>query len=676
MLRPPPAGSRSGPLSLSRPESWIPVLVGFGIPFLLILTLAVEAGGYELIFRSQVGIIVWWAVLLGLAAGLLPSLRVTRPGWVAVCLFGGLVALTALATLTWTESVERSVIELSRTLAIFGIFLLLLLIQGRDGLRRSLAAVGVATALVATIALVDRFDPGLLPFGASQLLPENYPRARLNFPLEYWNGLAAMMAIGLAPLLWLAGSAREAISRSLAAAAIPLVILATFMTASRGGSAAALFAVLALILLSPERLRLALTSIVPALGSLALIVMVNRRPEVRDLILGDTSASQGIEMLWICVVVVIGVAGLQYLVTNLLERGRVRVPEVSPRSTWLAGGVAAALVLVVLLVGLFSGFLSDQWSGFKQPVQESTVSRFSTVNSSERYLVWDSAFDAASSEKLTGIGPGAFEYWWAREGSGEQFVRDAHSIYFEALAEMGPLGFLLVLLLVLGPIAWCVRLSLRPGREQFRAPLAAATAGMVAFAVAAGVDWAWELTVLPVAFFALVAAVLGPEISSARQMSRSQDTLEQTDPPGASGQSWNAGLRIAAVAGSLLAIAVIAVPMLGNQAFESSQRLVREGDLEGALGKAERAVDLQPFAASPRIQEAQVLELLGRHQEAVEIARQAIDREEGNWRNWLVYSQLLRKSSSDLADRALERARALNSKSTLPELRATGSGDG
>jgi len=331
---------------------------------------------------------------------------------------------------------------------------------------------------------------------------------------------------------------------------------------------------------------------------------------------------------------------------------------------------------VLLLVGLFTGFLSDQWSGFKQPVLESTVSRFSTVNSSERYLVWESAFDAASSEKLTGIGPGTFEYWWAREGNGEQFVRDAHSIYFEALAEMGPLGFLLVVFLVLGPIAWCVRLSLRPGREQFRAPLAAATAGMVAFAVAAGVDWAWELTVLPVAFFALVAGVLGPEVSSARQLSPSPATSEQSDPPGGSGGPRKAGLRIAAVAGSLLAIVVIAVPMLGNQAFESSQMLVREGDFEGALSKAERAVGLQPYAASPRVQEAQVLELLGRHREAVVVARQAIDREEGNWRNWLVYSQLLRKSSSNLADRALERARALNSKSTLPELQAPGTGDG
>ena len=673
MLRPPRVAAASGRATSFRPESWLPAVIGFGIPFLLVFTLAVEAGGYEVILRSQIGIIAWWVVLLGLLAGLLPSAGVTRPGWLAIAAFGGLVAITAVATLTWTESAERSVIELSRTLTIFGAFLLLLLIQGREGLRRCLAAVGVATALVATIALVDRFDPGLLPFGASQLLPEDYPRARLNFPIEYWNGLAAMMAIGLAPLLWLAASAREALLRSLCAGAIPLVALATYMTASRGGSAAALLALLVLVGLHPERLRLVLASIAPVLGSLVLVVAVNRRPEIRDLILGDTASSQGIEMLWICVAVVILVSGLQYVVTGLLESGRLAVPEFRARTAWLAGSVAAGLAVLVLVAALSSGFLSDRWSDFKQPVEQGTVSRLSTVNSSERYLVWDSAFDAAASEELTGIGPGTFEYWWAREGSGIQFVRDAHSLYFEALAEIGPLGLILVLLLVFGPIAWSLRLSLRLGRDQLRAPLAAATAGMAAFALAAGLDWFWEVTVLPVAFFALAAAVLGPEIAS--PATRPGGGASAAVGP-AAGSAWHPGLwsRIAAAAAALVAIAVIAVPMAGTQALESSQKLVRDGDPGQALTKAERAVDLQPWAASPRIQQAQVLELLGRHREAVVVAREAIDRERGNWRNWLVLSQLLRKSSPVRAELALERARTLNSKSTLPELGAPGLG--
>jgi O-antigen ligase len=192
---------------------------------------------------------------------------------------------------------------------------------------------------------------------------------------------------------------------------------------------------------------------------------------VRYLVPGDTAASQGTERLWICVVGVLTVAGVQYLLDRAFEDGRLRLPQVDPRTTRMAGAVAGGAVLVALPAGLLSGFLSDWWSDFKEPVEESTVSRLSTVSSSERFLAWNSAFEAAGLESVTGIGPGAFEYWWAREGNGVQFVRDAHSVYFEALAEMGPVGFVLVLALVLGPIVWCVRLALCLDRRAFRVPL-------------------------------------------------------------------------------------------------------------------------------------------------------------------------------------------------------------
>ena len=660
----------TGPgVSLST-DSWLPSLVGFGIPFLLVFTLALGDGGYDLVLRSQVGLIVWWVLLLGLSVGLLPFQRVSRVGWIAMGIFAGLIAITAIATLTWTESAERSFIELSRITMIFGAFVLMLLIQGREAVRRSLAAVAVAVAVVAVIALVDRFDPGLLPFGSSQLLPADYPRARLNFPVEYWNALAALIAIGLGSLLWLATSARDRLVRSVAAGVIPLTVLATFMTASRGGTASAFLAVLVLVLLFPERLRLALISFAPAVGSALLIVMVNSRPEVRDLVAGEAAASQGIEMIWTCLAVVAVVSGLQYLIASLIEADRIRLPRVDRGLTRKVGLGVGATVLVLLLAGIVSGRLSDRWSEFQEPSVDGTVSRLTNVNSSERYLLWDSALGAASSEKLTGIGPGSFEYWWAREGDGQQFVRDAHNLYLEMLAEAGPLAFLLILTLVFGPIAMGVLLSARAGSAERRTTLAAATAGMSAFALAAGVDWAWEMTVLPVAFFALAATLLGPEDRPART-GRLGGEPTSGHPPLA--KPW---VRVTSAAGALLAIGVIAVPLAATQAFESSQKFVREGDLEQALTKAERASDLQPWAASPRVQQAQVLGLLGRQTEAVELAQEAIDREPGNWRNWLVLSQLLAESSSVRAERARERARELNPKSELPELGIPGSTGG
>ncbi len=659
-LRPPDETATFATTPSGDGASPIGAVVGFGIPFLLILTLAVQAGGYDIVLRSQVGIIVWWALLLGLSAGLLPSAKLTRPGWGMLASFAGVVAITALATLTWTESVERSVIEFSRTITLFGIFTLMLLIQGRHGLRRSLAAVGAAVAVVAVIALGDRFDPGLLPFGSSELLPAGYPRARLNYPLEYWNGLAAMMAIGMGPLLWGAVSARDRFVRAIAAGVLPLTVLATYLTASRGGTASAAVALLALVLLFPQRLRLMLGSLAPAVGSAVLIVAANRRPEVRDLIPGDQAAAQGTEMIWMSLAVVLTVAAIQALVTGLIERGALRIPTVRREVTRLIGGAFGATVVLLLTIGLASGFFSNRWSEFKQPVEQGTVSRLGSVNSSERYFLWKSALDAADSEKLTGIGPGAFEYWWARNGDGEQFVRDAHSLYLEFLAESGPAAFLLILLLVFGPIVYGVMLSASPMSSERRTQLAAATAGMVGFAVAAGVDWAWELTVLPVAFFALAAAALGPDVVTGGGPGRDRAGADRAQQ-GRQVTRW--AVRAAMAVGCVLAIAVIAVPLAGTQALNSSQEMVGDGDVNGALADAERSSGLQPWAASPRVQQAQVLDLLGRRQEAIRVAREAVDLEPVNWRNWLVLSETLAARPPSRSRRALRRALRLNPRS-------------
>src|SRR5437763_4307907 len=88
-----------------------------------VVYLAVEGGGYDLVVRSQVAIVVWWFVLVGALWGLLPAGRWTRTTWAALALFGAFVAWTALAA-TWSLSSERSLQELSRVACYFGLLLL------------------------------------------------------------------------------------------------------------------------------------------------------------------------------------------------------------------------------------------------------------------------------------------------------------------------------------------------------------------------------------------------------------------------------------------------------------------------------------------------------------------------------------------------------------------------
>jgi hypothetical protein len=80
-------------------------------------------------------------------------------------------------------------------------------------------------------------------------------------------------------------------------------------------------------------------------------------------------------------------------------------------------------------------------------------------------------------------------------------VRDAHSLYVEALSELGPVGLVLTVLLVIVPVAAAIR---RRGDPV----VAVAGAAFVVFAVHAGLDWDWEMPVVTLSGLGCAAAVL------------------------------------------------------------------------------------------------------------------------------------------------------------------------
>src|SRR5205085_1858832 len=108
------------------------------------------------------------------------------------------------------------------------------------------------------------------------------------------------------------------------------------------------------------------------------------------------------------------------------------------------------------------------------------------------------AVKAFDSKPVAGIGPGTFEFYWAQHGPVYEFIRNAHSLYLETLAEAGLIGLVIVggfLLVLLGAgIARCLRAP-----PLARVSLAAATATLAAFCVAAAYDWMWQLACAPAA---------------------------------------------------------------------------------------------------------------------------------------------------------------------------------
>ena len=202
----------------------------------LVLYLAIDGGGYAFATHSQIGIAVWWIVVVSAAWNLLPVTRLTRAAIGTLGFFGAFAAWTAIG-ITWSISSGRSFQDLALVTCYLGILVLAVSIHRERGeaVRHTLGAVATAIVVVALLALTSRLWPHLFP--ASQQTGQflTGARARLSWPLNYWNALAALMAIGVPLLLALATSARTLKAQATATAAIPIVALCDALTLSRGG---------------------------------------------------------------------------------------------------------------------------------------------------------------------------------------------------------------------------------------------------------------------------------------------------------------------------------------------------------------------------------------------------------------------------------------------------------
>ena len=71
---------------------------------------------------------------------------------------------------------------------------------------------------VSALALGSRLAPGLFPANElASFLPNT--RSRLSYPLQYWNGLAALLALAFVALTGFGAAARTPAGRAAAVAA-------------------------------------------------------------------------------------------------------------------------------------------------------------------------------------------------------------------------------------------------------------------------------------------------------------------------------------------------------------------------------------------------------------------------------------------------------------------------
>lgn len=602
------------------------------IPFALVVYLGMKRGGYEEPVRGQVGMLVWFVVAMGLLSYALPRQRIGRWGWIGLGVLAAFAGWTALG-IGWSSSSGRSVTEAARVVTFAGVLALALLIGGRDRLRMTIGAVGAGCAAIALIALLSRLHPQWFPDDelARQLVGV---QSRLRYPVQYWNALSALTALGLPLILWAAISARATVLRLLAAAVVPAMALTIYFTYSRTGALAGLVAILAFVALSERRLAL----LPPLLGLGAISGLVIWQAAGRQALvdnIGDSTAhSQGTAMIFIVLAAGLLAAGLIWALEAGERRGLIpRPPAIPRRRAAIITGTVVAIGLVGFLAIGGIGRTGDEFENFKRAegVADNSA-RLTSVGGNGRWQYWSAAVDAAETDWVRGIGPGTYQFWWNEHRDYSGVIRDAHSLFVETLGELGIVGLALIagfvgLVLVLGS-ARALRSS-----GDLRGELAALTSAALVFALAAGADWLWELAVFPVAFLFVAAAILNAPRDDAEE-------AEEAGDAAGPGRRLEGGLRLG---GGLLAVAMVVLlyfPTFGATQLAESQEDFRAGDLEGALAHAEKAQDLIPYSAAPRMQEAFVHERAGNLSRAATAARAAADREPGNWEIFYLLSRI------------------------------------
>jgi O-antigen ligase len=619
-------------------------------PVALIVGLALAGGGFEVTGRHVAGLAVWLVVVALLVLGAASRATLGRPFHWAVAGLGALAVWSASSSL-WSGSVELSFIEADRELVYLGFFLAAFLIAQTDRRRQRFAeGLAIAVTLVALLGLASRLLPHVLE--VSDSLGKG---ARMRYPLGYWNANGAMFGIAVALLLWSSRRAARTALRWASVAALPAVLLALYFTYSRGGLLALLIAAGVTIALSRDRLWMLATLGIGLLATLPAVLAVQARTDLAEAYDTQTTVHQGAA---VGLILLAGIA-LALLLFAALRWAERREGGLTGRAVELSRNPAVlrtvAVAGAVIAIGVAVAIGGRAWSQFnRSDVQfpERPEQHFSQLNGAGRHDYFRVAADAFGEKPLLGVGAGTYRFAWDRHRTIKQPVLDAHSLYLEALAELGVVGGLIVLALV-GGLLWTAFAAWRAAPHPQRERYAVLFATMLAFAIGAGIDWFWEIA----AFGAVFLLAAGVAVA-ARCAQLAPAGIPGGDAPR---DERRFGLTVAGLAVAWIAALALIGPLLVEREIDASRDAAGAGNFESAVDHADTARSIEPFAASPYVQLGLLAELQRDYPTAKQRLSQAISRQDRDWQLYYLRSRVEHEAGEEAAARAdLSHARELN----------------
>lgn len=657
----PPAGAQGAP----RHGLW-PVTLGLAGGLCFVTFYATGGLGASSMATTEIVLtLLCGAVLAGLALG------ARRRGplygiWPALALLS--FALLSGLSIVWSVQPDASWRDAGRLLAYTAVFAAAGALA-RVAPRRwpaILGAVALACVAICAYALVTKCFPGHFP--------EANEHARLYEPYGYWNALGLTAAMGALCCLWLgARRSGHALVSALAYPAMGLLLLTLLLAYSRGALLALAVGVALWLCVVPLRLRGA--AVLLAAGAAAGAIAAwdfSQRSLSSEGVAPAQAGGAGHELgaLVLAMLVLLTVVGVAAIFLSARHPPATRLRR-RAGAVLLAMPVLAVLALLGGLAHSSRGLTGSISHAFHTLTNthasvSNTPARLTAV-ASVRAEYWKEALKVFSAHPLLGAGADGYEVARLRYRTSTVSVKQAHGFIVQTMSDLGVVGLLLALALLLAWAAaagrsthpfnrrWRGWRELRGGAGPGWAPLGAGEERgysaerigllsmlcvVVAFGVHSTVDWTWYVP--GDAVVALVCAGWlagrGPLDAPAwptPSLARVRDALRSRRRPG-----W---ARLG-VAGALLAGALLAAWSQWQPQRSEDARLQALAQLEShspaALSTARSAVSRDPLSAEALFTLADVQSAEGMTALARQTLVKAVRLQPSNPQTWLALGRM------------------------------------
>jgi hypothetical protein len=559
--------------------------------------------------------------LLGLLAATAYGYRTRLPGLplAAIVAIGLLAAFAAwnFISITWADDQGAAWDGANRVLLYLTVFVLFALPAWSA--RSAALLLGVYACTMAGIAAITLLGAAASADPFDYLIAERFAK-----PTGYYNANAALFTAAIFPAVLLA-SRREVPwpLRGLLLASAGVLFDFALLPQSRGWLIAAPVALVAYLVLTPERVRSLFV-----LAPLAVVAALTASPML-DVF--DLAGAGGVEAALDEArdAMLIGAAALFVAGAAIgLVDGRLQLSEASTRlGTRAIGGLAwlgavAGAIAAIAVVGNPVSWVEDRWEDFKSGESpgeraDSGGSRLTSGVGSNRYDYWQVALDEFEDSPLTGVGSENFAEDYVRDRDSDEEPAHPHSLPLRILSQTGLIGTLMFAVFLVAALSGLARARMRAPD-----PLSRAVAGGVAvifvywFLHSSG-DWFWAFPAISAPVFAWLG------------FSTRLDT-QGDSPARLRWGRWRLPATVGAVA--LFALAAISLFLPWTAALDVKKAAESWGaDPDAAFERLDRARDLNFLSAQPDLVAGAIATRLNEPERARLSFTRALERDPRNW---------------------------------------------